>query len=320
MSNYQVQKVINSKDADDIIHMVIGHAQIKGCWDIKFDLDELNFPVDWLCMPSGLPDDFLKVIKNEMRMAVKPLKISAIIWQNSLHNITLESVKRILSEADRLYLVYPQHSIAFPEIMFLPKLKDFSAKTAKINSILAEYNSKRDYDKYSLFKAGTAKNNWEEGLYLKNKRKFTSFIRKFHLHNFFGSKKENFEITFENTPQDNVETASIPPDNNDNHVQSAKQKWLEEGLRHGWIKEIEDKAKADLYRKLILKSKSRIAQATKTANKICRKGKILSSSESSSNESTTSSSGSSDESSDEDTGIKKASQSVGSKNKRKRVV
>ena len=159
MSNVEIQKVINSKDSDDIIHMVIGHAQIKGCWDVNLDVDELNFSIDWLCMPTGLADDFINVIKTEMQSAIKPLKITAIIWQNSIDSITLDSVRRIVSEIDRLYIVFPQHSVAFPEIMFIPKLKAYSAKTVKINEILAEYNTKRDYDRNSLHKAGTAKNN-----------------------------------------------------------------------------------------------------------------------------------------------------------------
>ena len=316
MWNVEVQKVINSKDTDDIIHMVIGHTQIKGCWDINLDVDELNFPIDWLCMPTGLADDFLNLIKTEMQSAIKPLKITAIIWQNSIGSITPDCVRRITSEIDRLYYVFPQHSVAFPEIMFLPKLKAYSAKTAKINSILAEYNAKRDYDRYSLHKAGTAKNNWEDGLYLKNKKKFTSFIRKFHLHNFFGSKKENFEVTFFNSPEDTLS------DENHNNSENAKNRWMEEGIKHGWIKEVEDKAKANLLRKLILKSKTRIARATKTANKICRKRELNNdSSESDSSESSSNSSSSSDDSSDNDNENKDLpKENIGSKNKRKKVL
>ena len=74
MSKTDILKVINSRETDDTVHMVIGHAQIHDCWNYKFDREEQNFRLDFICKRNGSPDDFVNIIKEEMEKARAPLK------------------------------------------------------------------------------------------------------------------------------------------------------------------------------------------------------------------------------------------------------
>ena len=124
----------------------------------------------------------MEINEGELEKARLPLRISAIIWQNEIPVMSLDNARNILKKADSLLTAYPQHCIVFPEMMFIPKFKSFSNKITALNLLLNEFNERKGYLRYSLFKAGTLKNVWDnEGLYLKDKKKFTSFIKKFHL-------------------------------------------------------------------------------------------------------------------------------------------
>ena len=141
----EVIRVRNSEDNTDSVHIVIGHAQILDCWDFKFDSEDLNFPLDWICKRDGTSSDFLEIMEQEMKEASLPLKITALIWLNNIPTISVDTVKRLIQNAENLLCSYPQHSLVFPEMMFAPKFKAFSEKVTKINLLLNDFNIRRGY-------------------------------------------------------------------------------------------------------------------------------------------------------------------------------
>ena len=187
----RIKRVINSRIDDDTVHLVVGHGQIRDCEKYFYVEKDLNFPMNFICLSNGYPRDFISIIEDEMKNEERPLKITAIIWQNDIPNISLDSVRDITKKAEDLLKVYTRHNLAFPEILFLPGLKTFAQKIAKINEILAEFNEKRGLFKYPLYKAGSVKANWVNPFFLKNKTKYVKFIRKFHLNNFITSAPMN---------------------------------------------------------------------------------------------------------------------------------
>ena len=199
-------RVSNTPQNTDTVHLVVGHSQILDCWKFVYEKEELNFPINWICKRGNTsPSDFMEIIKDELKKSQVPLRILAIIWLNAIPDLSLDHVKKIINEAEEIMIAHPEHRIAFPEILFIPHFKAFSDKTARINSLLAEFNFKKGYDKYPLYKVGI-KAKWEREFYLKEKDKksFTSFIRKFHLNNFFSPVQENFSLIVENhSPKDN---------------------------------------------------------------------------------------------------------------------
>ena len=123
--------------------MVVGHGQISNCHDIVMESDDLNFPMVWVCESDASPDELMSVIENEILNSTKPLKISAIIWKNGIPCLSIDHAKKIIDRAECLLVAHPEHSIAFPEIMYLLKFKRYSEKVTKINKLLSDFNLKR---------------------------------------------------------------------------------------------------------------------------------------------------------------------------------
>ena len=160
------------KDSPDSKHMVIGNQQIRNCWDFIFENTDLNFPIEWICNPDSdaTPEDFMSIVINEIIESKTPFKISAMIWaiwQNVVPFISLDKVKDLVAQAENCLYANPGHSIAFPEMMFFPRMKAHYEKIRSINLTLASFNRKWGFNRYSLHKAGSSKGNWGyDGLFL----------------------------------------------------------------------------------------------------------------------------------------------------------
>ena len=187
-----------------IRHLVIGHSQIHGCWDCKFEGNELNFNIDWICVPGGKAKDLLELMKQQMSKSQIPLRISAIIWQNSIPDLSFGDVEQMIEEIEATLDIHPQHKVALPECQFVPAQARMFEHIAKINLILADFNGRQGFNRYPLFRATMkqSKNGykvkqaeWSEfqnktgpGYHIADKTKLTKFIRKFHAYNLENAK------------------------------------------------------------------------------------------------------------------------------------
>ena len=180
-------------------HLVIGHSQIKNCWDYKYKEPELELKIDWICVPGGKAQELKELLISEIREAQIPLRISAMIWQNSITTITLSEVKEIVEEIESTLKLHPQHRVALPECQYVPAQADYFEHIAKVNLLLADFNKRHGFNRYSLFKSTmkdtkkglrVKQDQWSEyqrktgpGYHIADKTRYTEFIRKFHLNN-----------------------------------------------------------------------------------------------------------------------------------------
>ena len=197
-----------------------------------------------------------------MKQEHRPLKITAMIWIPKLPQLSVESVKHFITKIEDLLNTYQSHSIALPEIMYVPGFRNLARKVACINRILEDFNRKKGFQRYPLFKVGSAKNNWMNGFMLKNKKKLVSFIRKFHLNNFMSPIKLNFSVTVKNT--DTV----VEKD-----WESKKEKdWMKEGIELGLFKKYKA-LKNKVLKRSISSSKRKIEKISRALKEIKKQRK-----------------------------------------------
>ena len=150
-------------------------------------------------MPGGKAQELKELLISEIREAQIPLRISAMIWQNSITTITLSEVKEIVEEIESTLKLHPQHRVALPECQYVPAQADYFEHIAKVNLLLADFNKRHGFNRYSLFKSTmkdtkkglrVKQDQWSEyqrktgpGYHIADKTKYTEFIRKFHLNN-----------------------------------------------------------------------------------------------------------------------------------------
>ena len=80
----------STKSGAKIHHLVIGHSKIIGCWDHQYEEVELNFDIDdWIYMPNGKTEELCNILATEFQESKVPLRVSAIIWRNSIQNLSL---------------------------------------------------------------------------------------------------------------------------------------------------------------------------------------------------------------------------------------
>ena len=137
----------------ELQHMVIGHSQIRNLEKYHFpDTPGINFHIDVLSYSGGHASRLAEVIKDEISSASRPLRISAIIWQNSNWTTTLSQVEDIVMDIEDFLKDYPFHRVAFPECLFVPQQEEIWDKVARINTILGNYNKRQGFDRYPLHK------------------------------------------------------------------------------------------------------------------------------------------------------------------------
>ena len=198
-----IRKTFTKKDAK-LRHLVIGHSQIQTCWDYKHQEPELEFEIDWICMPHGNTQELKELLIAEIRESQIPLRISAMIWQNSITTIKLSEVMEIVKEIESTLKLYPQHKVALPECQFVPAQADYFEHISKVNLLLADFNKRQGFNRYPLFKSTmdlkkglhVKQDQWLEyqrktgpGYQIADKSKYTKFIRKFHLNNLKNPKQ-----------------------------------------------------------------------------------------------------------------------------------
>jgi hypothetical protein len=63
----------------------------------------------------------MMMIKEEIRNAHIPLCVTGIIWQNSLPDLPIQSVLNTITELEEFLKEFPEHKVALPECLFVPK-------------------------------------------------------------------------------------------------------------------------------------------------------------------------------------------------------
>ena len=134
-------------------HLVIGHTQVKDLERYQFpEKPDINFDLTVKSIKGGKANELAQLIKRELALAKVPLRISAVIWQNSIWKITISEVIDIVDDIGLFLKGYPFHRVAFPECLFVPEQEHLWNKVHQINNVLKEYNEKQGFDRYSLFK------------------------------------------------------------------------------------------------------------------------------------------------------------------------
>ena len=122
-------------------HMVIGHSQLKNMEKYKFeDQPDINFHIDFKSISGGKAPQLAKIIKEEIMLSPDPLRISAVIWQNSILDLSIQEMEDIVLDMEAFLRDYPSHRVAFPECQYVPKLERYWDKIAQLNTILNKYN------------------------------------------------------------------------------------------------------------------------------------------------------------------------------------
>ena len=134
-------------------HIVIGHSQVKNLQNYSFpEKPDLNFQIEFRYISGGKAPELIELVKKEIISAVQPLRITAIVWQNSNWNITISEVENIVLDMEHFLHDHPLHRVAFPECLYVPDQERLWDKVAKINLVLANYNQRQGFDRYPLFK------------------------------------------------------------------------------------------------------------------------------------------------------------------------
>ena len=134
-------------------HIVVGHSQIQDKWLVKLDKEDLAFNVDWISYSGGtarfLANIIIRLMKNN---ADKNLRITAIIWQNSVAYTSLAEMKEIARSIKDTAQQYPQHKVAFPTLQFVPDQEAYFDKIGEFNIFLREENIDMGMSAYNLHK------------------------------------------------------------------------------------------------------------------------------------------------------------------------
>ena len=137
----------------DVKHLVIGHSQIRNLENYGFpDKPELNFEMEFKSYSGAKAPYLARLIKEELKNNTTPLRITAIIWQNSITDISLEEMEEIVIDMEQFLEIYPYHRVAFPECQYVPKLNQYWEKISRLNTILNDYNIRQGLGKYGLDK------------------------------------------------------------------------------------------------------------------------------------------------------------------------
>ena len=231
--------VRNSANCSPVIHIVIGKLNIRGLWNVDFShIEGISFPIDWICQIDGNACSLAKIIVNLLHKTKTPMRISAIIWEESIEALSLEDVHNMVTIMQDALRDHSQHKLALPECHMVSKDHELYDKVQSINQILALLNEKQGYAKYPLYKSVMTNvpgqkglkvrlTKWKNGAGLGNQLtanarfNFVKFIRKFHAHGF---KEENPKvpvkrdmtefINFVNSHQFMIETDKPAPLNN----------------------------------------------------------------------------------------------------------
>ena len=190
-------------DSAEVRHLVVGHSQIRDLWNIDVSkIQGLNFPVDWISVSGGKVEELIAIIKKEIKKAVKPVKVSAMIWQNSITTLNIEKVKEIVSDLEQFMGDYSEHKVALPECLFIPSLEEHFPFITELNHLLRQYQVRNEMNAFPLSKVlmrntknglKVRQDQWKEyqegtglGYHIADsgRTNYVKFILKFHAYGF----------------------------------------------------------------------------------------------------------------------------------------
>lgn len=136
-------------------HLVIGHSQVRNKWNVVLPENELNFPMDWISVSGGKARDLAGEIVYFLQtyQGKQPLRISAVIWQNSVENESLDNLKNIVWDIQEELDQHPEHKVAFPTLHFIPQQESSWEKIGKLNDFLREVNINNGLNPYNMHKS-----------------------------------------------------------------------------------------------------------------------------------------------------------------------
>ena len=134
-------------------HLVVGHSQVRGKWNVKVNREDLQYNMDWISYSGGKARFLAKVIIRFLKSnPTMKLRISAIIWQNSVSDTSLEDMKNIVQDIQAVVEQYPQHKVAYPTLQFVPDQEQYFGRIGEFNIYLRELNLQNGMSPYNLHK------------------------------------------------------------------------------------------------------------------------------------------------------------------------
>ena len=89
-------------------HLVISHSQGTDLWSVPCqERDELDHKLEFIVVRGGKVRELVEIVKKEVRQAVKPTKITALLWQNSISVLSDYEVSRIIKDVEEFIRQYP---------------------------------------------------------------------------------------------------------------------------------------------------------------------------------------------------------------------
>ena len=136
-------------------NLVIGHSQVRDKWTVILPEEELNFQMDWISVSGGkattLGEEIIRILRTYK--GDQPLRISAIIWQNSVEETSLEDMKNLVRKIQEELDYHPEHKVAFPTLHFIPQQELSWEKVGHFNDYLREVNIRNGLNPYNLHKS-----------------------------------------------------------------------------------------------------------------------------------------------------------------------
>lgn len=190
-------------EGSQLKHLVVGHSQIRGKWNVEMT-GVLNFPMDWICFSGGkakfLGEEIIQILRANDDLQ---LRISAVIWQNSIEASSLEELMEIAKDITEEVKKYPQHKVGFPTLHLVPAQDCLWDKISKFNDFLRNLNIENGLNPYNLHKTTMRKvkgkgmkvvqtawkefnNNKSKGYHIDDHvtERYVKYIKTYHLHGF----------------------------------------------------------------------------------------------------------------------------------------
>ena len=147
-------------------HLVISHSQGTDLWSVPCqERDELDHKLEFIVVRGGKVRELVDIVKREVRQAVRPTRITALLWQNSISVLSDNVVSSIIKDLEEFVRLYPLCKVALPTMMYVPDLEQHFRQIQQLNCQLDFYQECNGMTPYYLHKVGAGK--CPTGLYIK---------------------------------------------------------------------------------------------------------------------------------------------------------
>lgn len=190
-------------EVSDLKHLVVGHSQVREKWDVEMT-GVLNYPMNWISFSGGkaqlLGGEIIKLLRLNDDLQ---LRISAVIWQNSIETSSLEELMVIAKDIIKEVKKHPQHKVGFPTLHLVPAQDFLWDKISKFNEFLRKLNIENGLNPYNLHKTTMRKvkgkgmkvvqtawkefnNNKSKGYHIDDhvNERYVKYIKTYHIHGF----------------------------------------------------------------------------------------------------------------------------------------